>query len=103
MNEKKNSVIRVALILMAVLSVVLAAVQIVRSGDEKPEDNPQADLSGYGESTPTDDYSGDLVYDDESTLEMDSIPNDAMTSGGDVSGADVSASDAEPADEGEDE
>lgn len=104
MNENKNSVIRVVLILGAILSIVLAVITFFHLSDGAEEDDaPQADLSGYGESTEPTDYSDGLIFEDDSTVEMDSIPNDAITSGGDVSGTDVSASDAESTVEGEEE
>ena len=90
MNQKRNSMTRVILILLAVAAVVLAVIQIVRSnGTETEETTPQADLSGYGELTGGDSTQDDIFYEDDSTLEMDSIPNDALVSGGEVSGTDM--------------
>lgn len=101
MDGNKSSVIRMVLILLAVASVVLTAVQVIKlSGKDKQEDAPQADLSGYGTEADTPvSSSSDIIIDDDATVEMDSIPNGVVTSGGDtvVSGADavVSAADAE--------
>ncbi len=100
MDGNKNSIIRMVLILMAVASVVLAAVQVVRlSNKEENNDVPQTDLSGYGSEDDSSMDSGDgVIIEDDGTLEMDSIPNGLLTSGSDaVSGTDAapSGSDAE--------
>lgn len=93
MDNSKYSTMRVVLIFLAIVSVVLGVMRVVKLTGQKQEDQ-QTDLSGYGSQT--DDYSSnDIYYDDDSTVEMDSIPNDAMTSGSDVSGADVSTTDIE--------
>lgn len=92
-NTDRSGGTRVAIILLAIVSVVLAVVFAVNKlGEEKPTE--QADLSGYGISEPTQ-YGGtsgsdDVIYEDDGTTEMDSIPNEAV-SGGDVSGTDVGA------------
>ena len=93
MDNSKYSTMRVVLILLAIVSVVLGVMRVVKltgSGQDKP----QTDLSGYGTQADSD-SSGGIYYEDDDTVEMDSIPNDAMTSGGDVSGTDVSTADAE--------
>ncbi len=77
---------RVVLIFLAIVSVVLAVVHII--GLTKGEDAAQADLSEYG-SQPEVSESDGLIFDDDATLEMDSIPNSAMVSGADVSMTDV--------------
>lgn len=87
MDKSKYSTMRVALIFLAIVSVVLAAIHIMGLvGSE--EETPQTDLSGYGTQ---EDVAGsnDLIITDDGTVEMDSIPNDAMTSGADVSGTDA--------------
>ena len=94
MDKSKYSTMRVAIIFLAIVSIVLAAVHVVGLTKDEGDDRPQADLSVYG-SEPEVSQSDGLIFDDDATMEMDSIPNDAMTSGADVSGADVvSAADA---------
>ncbi len=87
MDKNKYSTIRVAIIFLAIASVVLSVVHILKLSGSA-EETPQADLSQYGTET---DYgaSDELIYDDDSTVEMESIPNDAVVSGADVSAADV--------------
>ena len=64
----------------------LAVVCILRT-DKNVEEKPQSDLSDYGNEIPSvDQGDGGLVFDDDGTVEMDSIPNDA-----------ISGSDAAPA------
>ena len=97
MDKSKSSTMRVALIFLAIASVVLGVVQVIRLSGSSEEDKPQADLSGYGTQTDTENSDG-LIFEDDATMEMDSIPNEAMTSGTDVSGADVSGTDTSSAD-----
>lgn len=84
--SNKYSTTRVVLVLMAILSVVLAVVCVLNT-DKNVEDKPQSDLSDYGNDIPSVDQGDGLVFDDDGTVEMDSIPNDAMTSGGDAAPA----------------
>jgi len=88
--SNKNSTIRVVLILMAILSVVLAVVCALKLEKNVVEDTPQSDLSDYGSEIPSVEQGDGLIYDDDGTVEMDSIPNGVLTSGADVaSGADA--------------
>jgi len=84
--NNKNSTTRVALVLMAILAVILAVVCILRT-EKTVEEDTQSDLSGYGTEDPSvNQGAAGLIFEDDATVEMDSIPNDAMiTSGGDVS------------------
>jgi|GEM_PF-1705302 len=86
MDGNKNSIIRMVLILLAIAAVVLTVVQVIRLSDSG-DDQPQADLSGYGSQTddiPSVSQSDGLYFEDDGTMEMDSIPNDALTSGADA-------------------
>lgn len=96
MQNNKYSTMRVVLIFLAIVSVVLAVIHVVRlTGENSNIDDAQTDLSGYGTLTPEND-SDQILYDDDNTVEMESIPNGAMTSGSDAaSGSDVSAADAQ--------
>ena len=85
--SNKNSTTRVVLVLMAILSVVLAVVCVLKT-DKNVEEKPQSDLSDYGNDIPSvDQGDGGLVFEDDGTVEMDSIPNDAVPSGGDAAPA----------------
>lgn len=82
--SNKSSTTRMVIVLMAIVSVVLAVVCILRT-EKTVEEDTQSDLSGYGTEIPSVDQGDDgLIFDDDATVEMDSIPNDAMTSGGDA-------------------
>jgi len=98
MENSKYNTWRIAIIFLAIVSVVLAAIHIVGlAGDSSEGDDVQTDLSGYGDTSSTSNSDG-LIYEDDGTVEMDSIPNDAMTSGSDTSGSDVSTGDASGSD-----
>lgn len=91
--SNKNSTTRVVLVLMAILSVVLAVVCVLKT-DKNVEEKPQSDLSDYGNDIPSvDQGDGGLIFDDDGTVEMDSIPNDAIPSGSDA--AQASSADAQ--------
>ncbi len=88
--SNKYSTTRVVIVLLAILSVVLAVVCVLKNS-KNTEDKPQSDLSDYGNDIPSvDQGDGGLVFDDDGTVEMDSIPNDAIVSGGDAASASTS-------------
>lgn len=80
MQNSGSGLAKVIITILAIVCVALIVVFIVKNKPDCADNSPEQtdDYSGYSEYT--EDFSvsgGDITFDDNSTEEMDTIPNDA--------------------------
>lgn len=87
MKSNNSGIARIIIIVLAIASLVLAVVHVNSLRSEGGSGQTiQNDISDYGNEQLGSD---DIYYEDDGTLEMDSIPNGVLTSGSDLSASDA--------------